>query len=319
MLGSPKKQMSFVDSCMEYKMPAKAKDYYLDKINKIIDWLPIEKALNTLYTSERGRQSKPPLVMFKMLLIQSYYHLSDPELELAVADRISFRRFVGISFEESVPDETTVVRFRQRLGSANMLKGLLEEINRQLSERNLIVRTTTLVDATLVESAAKRPAKNGESKDPDSGWTVKRRQIHYGYKAHISVDYDNGLVEKAVLTPASIHDSKVFEELIPENTKSVFADKAYPKASRKHALRAAGIFCGILDKSVRNHKLTAGKIKLNKHKSVIRSNVERVFAHWKRWFGYEKVRYFGLSKNDLQLQVLAIAYNLKRSAVILKG
>lgn len=319
MLGKQNTQISFADIAIDSKMPKKVKETFLTKIEKLIDFQPIESILNSLYPSDKGRPGIAPLILFKMSLIQQYYNLSDPELEHSVADRISFRRFVGLSFEDTVPDETTIVRFRQRLIKAGIAKKLLEAINQQLAKHNLFVRAATLIDATLVDSRTKRPDKSEVPTDCDASYTMKRGHIHYGFKAHVSVDAEHNLIEKTTLTTASVHDSKVFEELLPEQTHSVYADKAYANRKRTSELENKGIKSCILDKAYRNHKLSNEQIESNKIKSKTRSNIERVFAHLKRWFGFTKVRYIGISKNALQLELLSISYNLKRAVAILMG
>lgn len=319
MLGNQKNQESFADIAINSKLPKKVQDTFLSKIDKAINFKHIETILEKLYTSNTGRPSIPPLVLFKMLLLQQYYNLSDPELELAVADRISFRRFVGLSFEDSIPDETTIVRFRQRIISANCFNNLFHEVNQQLHKKNLFVRKATIIDATLVESSTKRPSNSEQPTDKDASWTSKRGEAHYGYKAHVSVDAEHNLIEKVELTTASVHDSNVFEELLPDDTHAVYADKAYANRERIRNIKSRGIENGILDKAYRNHQLSDEQIADNKRKSKLRTNIERVFAHWKRWYGYTKVRYKGLSKNKLQLVLLSIAYNLKRSVALDMG
>lgn len=319
MLGKNKHQVSFADLVIDTHLSDKVKNTFLSKIDQIIDFKPIERTLEGLYTSDTGRPSHPPLVLFKIVLLQQYYNLSDSELELAVADRISFRRFVGLSFEDSVPDDTVMVRFRKRMDAANCKDELLNQVNNQLYKNNLQVNKATIIDATLVESAAKKTKASEESKDKDATWTKKRGEIHFGYKAHVSVDTEHNLIEKVVLTTASVHDSNVFEKLLPDDTHAVYADKAYANRSRSVNLEKRGITNGILDKAYRNHPLSDDQIQANKSKSKVRTNIERVFAHWKRWFGYTKVRYIGLSKNTLQLVLLSIAYNLKRSVAISMG
>lgn len=204
----------------------------MTKINKLINYTPIEKSLKKLYSSDKGRPSIPPIVMFKMLLLQQFYNLSDPELELAVADRISFRRFIGLSFEDSVQDETSMVRIRQRLIDAGYKSIFLEEVNQQLAKHNLMVRHATIINASLVDSPTRRPAKSDEPTNTDASYTIKRGKIHYGFKAHVSVDAEHNLIEKAVLTTASVHDSNVFDELLPDDTQAVYADKAYADRER---------------------------------------------------------------------------------------
>lgn len=319
MLGKEKHQQSFTDYMINNSQSIQHRETFLTKIDKIIDWKPIERILETLFTSHTGRPSIPPLVTFKMLLLQQFYNFSDPELEYATYDRLSFRRFAGLGMEESVPDETTMVRFRKRLIEAKVYDELLEIVNIQLESKNIMVKKAAIIDATLVESASAKPRKGCESKDSDASWTSKRGKAHYGYKAHISVDTEHHLIENAELTTASVHDSKMFEAVLPEESIEVYADKGYASQARKRRLQKQGIHCGIMDKGARNRNLTPEEKKSNKVKSRIRANVERVFAHLKQWFGYTRVRYIGLSKNRLQLKLLAIAYNLKRSAAILMG
>lgn len=316
MIGKEKQQQSFTDYLIKSQDPKNQRTNFLNRIEKLLNWERIEIMLSQLYNKEMGRPSIAPLILFKMLLLQQYYNLSDPDLEYTVSDRLSFRRFAGLSMEERVPDETTMVRFRKRLIERGMESKLLEEVNNQLESKGLIVRKASIIDATIVEGAVKKPKQGEESKDKDASWTCKRGEAHYGYKAHVSVDNEHNLVDKAELTTAKTHDSTMFEAVLPKETKSVYADKAYSKRTRKQMLEEKNIYCGILDKGTRNHKLTVEEIETNKEKSKIRTNVERVFAHFKRWYGYVKVRYIGLEKNNLQLKMLAIAYNLKRSVNI---
>jgi IS5 family transposase len=319
MIGTQNFQESFADLAINSNLPKKVEDSFLTKIDKLINFVPIERSLKKLYSSDKGRPSIPPIVMFKMMLLQQFNNLSDPELELFVADRISFRRFVGLSFEDSVPDETSMVRFRKRLIAAGYKDEFLEEVNRQLKQQNLIVRKATIIDATLVDSPTQRPSKSDEPTDKDASYTTKRGKIHYGFKAHVSVDAEHNLIEKTVLTTASVHDSNVFDELLPDDTQAVYADKAYADRERSAKLEKRGIKNGILDKAYRNHKLSDEQVEANKAKSKVRTNIERVFAHWKRWFSYTEVRYRGISKNALQLEFLAVAYNLKRTVAIIMG
>jgi transposase, IS5 family len=317
MLGINKNQVSFADYIVNSNLSKKIENSFLTKIDKIIDFKPINSILNDLYTSKFGRPSIPPLVMFKMLLIQQYYNLSDPELEFAVADRISFRQFAGLSFDDSVPDETSMVRFRQRLIDADVIELLFKQVNSQLEKHLLIVRKATLIDATLVDSPTKRVKSAENQTDIDASYTTKRGKLHYGYKAHVSVDKEHKLIEKCAITSASVHDSNVFEELIPDETEAVYADKAYASGEHSELLENKGIRNGILEKAYRKHPLTEAQVESNKEKARIRSSIERVFAHLKRWLGYRKVRYIGLLKNELELYIKAIAYNFKRTSVIL--
>ncbi|MEM4360287.1 MAG: IS5 family transposase, partial [Candidatus Bilamarchaeaceae archaeon] len=182
-------QMGLLDSLMP-NPPANA---FLDKLDKVIDWKPIEEALWKMYPAKTGRPPYPVLVLFKMCILQHCYNLSDPQCEEQVRDRLSWRKFIGLGLQDAVPDETTLVRFRQRLQEHGLHEKLLGLINEQLEKKGLILKTCTLVDATLLQ-AARRPvcekdgSVSGGGGDPDASYTVKNGKPHYGYKAHVAVD-----------------------------------------------------------------------------------------------------------------------------------
>ena len=162
---------------------------FLEKLDGALDWKPIEATLHRMYPATTGHPPHPPLVLFKMSLLQHCYGLSDPQCEELVADRLSWRRFVGLGLADPVPDETTLVRFRQRLMQYGQQEKLLALVNRQLEAKGLILKTCTLVDATLLQAARHAPAKTDRGGgDPDAGFTVKQNRPVYGYKAHIAAD-----------------------------------------------------------------------------------------------------------------------------------
>ncbi len=189
----------------------------LDRLSEVIEWSSFERLLSDIYASRRGRPSYPPVVLLKCLLLQQWYGLSDPGLEEALFERLSFRRFVGLSLDDAVPDHSTVSRFRQQVSDHGLTDRLLEEVNRQLDGHGLILRRGTLIDASIIKADAAPkhhdlgPGRGitpgtGSKADPDASWTVKRRQATFGYKAHISVDEGSGLIRKAITTPANVHD-----------------------------------------------------------------------------------------------------------------
>jgi len=287
----------------------------LEKINELVDLSEAERALEATY-SELGRPAHRAGLMLRVMLLQHLYGLSDPQAEEQLADRLSFQKFVGLSAEEPVPDETAICRFRQRMITAKLQDKLLDLLNAQLSAAGYLVRRTTLVDATLIESSRKRPdhqvALEGKAPDPDARYTRKNNQRYYGYKAHVSADGDNQLVCRAKITPANVDDSQVFAELIDGPTGAVYADKIYDTLRNKAWLAERGMANGILKKSHRCYPLTAQDQQDNREKSLRRQPIERVFAHFKRWQGYRFARYVGLAKNQLELTLKAVTYNLRR-------
>jgi IS5 family transposase len=304
-------QLGLLDSFMGQ---APANDF-LDRLEKLVDWQPIENALQAMYPASTGRPPHAPLVLFKMSLLQHCYGLSDPQCEALVTDRLSWRRFVGVSLHEAVPDETTLVRFRQRLIEHGQHEKLLVLVNAQLEARQLVLKRVTLVDATLVQAARRAPKKSDPSAgDGDAGYTVKAGQPHYGYKAHVSVDEEHTLIRAVSLTSASVHDSREFENVVRGDEQMVVADKAYASRARAAWLAARGIENGILRKAARGHPLGEPGKRMNKFLSGVRCRIEKIFGWWKRCTGYRRVRYVGGASNRLELEFKCVCWNLKRLA-----
>jgi IS5 family transposase len=293
----------------------------LDRIGKLFDWSAVERLVEGVYASRTGRPAWPPLMMVKALLLQQWYGLSDPGLEEALSDRLSFRRFVGLSLDDRQPDHSVISRFRKLLRERGLDKALFEEVERQLEAKGLLLKSGTLMDATVVAAAVKKPGQPAGSRsptDPDADWTRKGGKTYFGYKAHVGVDEGSGLIRRAELTSAKIYESQVAEALICGDERAVYGDKAYEKKARRRRLKAAGVKDRIMHRS---HKYQATlphwQELRNKLISPIRAAVERVFGTLKRGYGYTRVRYRGLSANLLQLRFLCIAYNLRRADALL--
>jgi IS5 family transposase len=237
-------------------------------------------------------------------MLQQFYNLSDPELEVQIKDRFSFQKFLGISFEEPVPDETTFCRFRQRLNDAGIFGLLFDEINRQLEGKGIMLKKGSIVDASIIES------RNKDS-DPEGRWIRyhNSKRSKFGYKLHVSCDPKRQLIQDLELTPASTADTNVMEQVVPYEATRVYGDKAYDSYRRRHMLRREGKYNGILLRYPR----TPEEKERNKRLSKIRSRVERCFAHLKNVFGYRHVRYRGLIRNKGHAYLLAMAYNMKRA------
>lgn len=308
MLGRTNGQYSFGDLQSFGRVK---ENHFLLRTDREINWRGILTRLESLYDPRMGRPSFPPLVMLKVLLLQQWYNLSDPEAEEAIRDRLSFQRFLGLSTANPVPDETTICRFRNKLVENKLYEWLFEEVNKQLEKKGLIVKRGSIIDATLVK-AHHRPAPPQEAKDPEASWTVKQGQPHYGYKAHAAVDQDSELIRRIEITPAHVHDSQVFKELVMGDEQGVYADKGYSGEDRRDYLNDKGIFCGIMEKGHRGHPLTEWQKRRNQSISRVRGAVERCFGILKRHYGYVRVKYGGLGRNRYQLFMLATAVNLKR-------
>lgn len=294
----------------------------LERIEALFDWAPFAALLAPIYGAPTGRPSYPPLLLFKALVLQQWYGLSDPGLEEALSDRLSFRRFVGLALDAAVPDHSTLSRFRGQLAKRDLGPALFAELARQLDGHGLIVRQGTLLDASLIKAQAAPPplARGAGAKSPvdrDANWTRQRGVAHFGYKAHLAVDQGSGLIRAARLTPAAVNESVVADALIAGDEGAVYGDRAYESKHRRRRLKAAGIKDRILHRS---HKNQAGLPPWQRRRNAlirpIRAQVERLFGTLKRSYGYTRVRYTALAANAVQFDLLCIAINLRRAEVL---
>lgn len=292
----------------------------LEAIDAVVDWAPFERALSGLHRSRTGRPSYPPLTMFKALLLETWYDIADTELEEALADRLSFRRFVGLGLADPTPDHSTVSRFRTQLAETGLSAELMATLERQLEARGLFVKQGTMLDASLVTAQVKRPPRSAgpgaaSATDPDAAWTGLGggKRSGFGYQAHIGVDQGSGLIRRAELHPANIYESLVADDLICGDERAVYADKAYEKRERRERLRAAGVKDRIKHRANRYHPLTPWQQRRNELIEPRRRQVERIFGTLKRSYGYTRVRYRGLARNRVELHCKVIAYNLRRA------
>jgi IS5 family transposase len=310
------RQMSFADGLVNQRA---GRNDWLRQLDKLIDWSAVAVVLSPIYAADEGRPSYPVLTLVKLLLLQQWYGLSDPGLEEAVDDRLSFRRFAGLPLDEGVPDHSTIWRFRQELARHGLSEALFGEINRQLDARGMIIRQGTLIDATIVKAAVKPPAgKDGEvsERDPQAGWTKKNDKSHFGYKAHIAVDEGSNLIRDAVMTAADVHDSVVGGALVQGDEKAVYADKAYGNQAFRDELAKDGVKDGLMYRAARNKPLKNWQTWFNKAVSPIRAGVERGFATMKRHYGFTQVRYIGLARNACAMHLMCAAINLRRALVL---
>ena len=187
MLGKQSGQMGFGDLEATGRVP---EGHFLKKIDGQIDWRPFEQVLEPLYHPTLGRPSHPPLMMFKALLLQQWYGLSDPGLEEAICDRLSFQRFLGLSLADPVPDETRICRFRTMLAQAGLGEPLFALLEEQLDAKGMIVRRGSLIDATLIKAQPHPPRRGEPSPDPEADWTRRGKDGHFGYKVHLTVDQE---------------------------------------------------------------------------------------------------------------------------------
>ena len=214
----------------------------LDRIAALLDWPALEAVLAEVYSAPTGRPSYPMGLLLRALLLQAWHTLSDPAAEAAFADRLSFRRFLGVGLDEPTPDHATLWRFREQLARRGLDGVLFAELNRQLDAAGVILRAGTLIDASLIAanvSAANR-RRDGRPVDPDARWTRRGARSVQGYKLHAAVDQGSGIVRDARVTDAAVHDVREGPGLVQGDEAMVTADKAYDAASMRAAVAAAG-------------------------------------------------------------------------------
>jgi len=317
-------QMSMADALLPEGF---GRNERLERIAGLLDWSRIEGIIVKVRSGGFGRPPWRPLVMVKALLLQQWYGLSDPGLEEALSDRVSFRRFCGLALDEGTPDETTLCRFRNALGKAGLGEALFCEVTGQLDRAGFMVKAGTLIDASLVKAAVRTPrdgyapreSENSSDHDPDANWTRtdRGRRSFFGYKMHVGVDQGSGLIRSRRLTSAKVYESQVADELILGDERAVYADKAYEKRERRLALKARGVKDRIQHRRVRGQAaLPHWQAVRNKLIGRIRTAVERTFSSLKGRYRLDRMRYRGLIACGFHLDLTAIAYNLNRAAAL---
>jgi IS5 family transposase len=321
-------QLTFAEAFLAEKA---GQNRRLARIAMLIDWSAFTPLLRQVPTSRAGRPPYPATAMFKALLLAQWYQLSDPALEEALADRISFRRFCGFALDEVTPDETTICRFRRALAEAGRGAELMAELDRQLGARGFLIKEGTMIDATLIAAQAARPrdgAVNPAPSDPaassrvdrDASFAKQGGKTIYGYKAHVAVDRGSGLIRRSRMTPAHVHDSKEADHLVMGDERAVYADKAYATQARRTALKARGIKDRIMHRSNKHYPaLPYWQGRRNELIRTLRASIERTFGTWKRSYGYYRVRYFSLAANAFELHLKSLAFNLRRMAALAAG
>jgi transposase, IS5 family len=315
----PDRQMSLAEALLDPRMGLRGK---LKALSEVIDWTPLGRLAAQVRPGEVGRTPYPPFAMLKALYLASLYDLSDPALEEALIDRVSFRLFCGFALEDGTPDETTLCRFRNDCARAGVLEAAFAEVNRQLDAQGLIVRKGTLLDATIVAAASRRPPLAAGSKpalprEPGASFTRKGGKSHFGYRVHVGVDQGSGLIRRLAVAPAHVNESAVADALICGDEKAVYADKGYESKSRRRALKRRGIKDRIMHRSHKNQSaLPHWQGRRNALIAPRRAPVERVFGAFKRLYGRTRLRYFDFRHNLADLHRLATIYNLRRAAAL---
>jgi IS5 family transposase len=342
------RSLDFADFALSSSLEANRSVQLMEKISASINWSRVEAVLMQHYTvgnSQEGAKAYPPILLFKCILLQKWFRIpSDPELENQINDRLSFKKFLGLSFSKPSPDHSTFSRFRSRLSKAAM-EQINSEILRQFEARGLSINEGVAVDARLVESAS-RPLSNTElkkkrahrdtdegqkdkngnplkfSRDLESDWTIKNEEPHFGLKEHAAVDAKYGFILATILSPASVHDTNflqyctIFGRHTNKPIKIVYADKGYAGLPNRNFLSENKIADGIMRKDSTTAKLTEREIERNKKISKVRYIVEQYFGISHLHDNANRARFTTITKNNLDAWFRQAAFNVFRGMKI---
>lgn len=302
------RQNSFLALAQQKKLRC---EKFLEEMEKIIPWSKFSDEIEPYYQEkETGRKRMELIMMLKIYFLQQWYALSDPAAEEAIYDRNSFQKFLEIDLlSHKVPDETTILNFRHLLEEHKLQERFFEAVNRMLTEKGLLMKEGTIVDATIIAAPPSTKNKDRE-RDPEMSQTKKGNEWYFGMKAHIGSDARSGIVHHLETTAAKTNDRKPMNKLFHGEERAVFGDKGYYKQEDKRIARTKGMLWAVSDRGSRNHPLSSSQKKRNRKFSSVRAKVEHPFRVIKCQWGFAKVRYKGLFKNTMQLFTLFSLANL---------
>ncbi len=306
------RQTSFSDLEYASKKRRTRRELFLAEMEQVVPWQELLSVVEPHYPRSGGR-GRPPVGLSSMLrvyFLQHWFALSDRQMEDALYDIESMRRFAGFAtVTAALPDETTILNFRHLLERHALTGRLLEVINGLLKAKGLLVSKGTMVDATIIHAPSS--TKNAEGKrDPAMHQTKKGNQWYFGMKIHIGADVDSGAAHSVSVTAANQADINELPDLLRADDAVLFGDAGYASDAYKRGARAVGMAWRVQDKAKPKGKLSGSQRKRNRKNSGIRARVEHLFRIVKRQFGYTKVRYRGLAKNAAQVMTLVGLANL---------
>ena len=312
------KQMSLGGSGFERKTKRTRKREFLDEMNLVVPWAELVSLIAPHAPAPGAKGGRPPFAVETMLRIhflQQWFNLSDPAMEEALYDMALFREFVGLDAgEDNLPDESTILRFRHLLEAHNLSSQILATVNATLAAKGLLLKSGTVVDATLIAAPSSTKNSSGE-RDPEMHQTKKGNQWHFGMKAHIGVDDASGLVHHVECTAANVADVTQVHKLLHGKEDTITGDSGYTGADKREELQGVEAAFWIAEKpsklrSMKNTRERKYAERWEHFKASIRAKVEHPFRVVKRQFGYTKVRYRGLAKNTAQVLTLFALSNL---------
>ncbi len=348
MKARSEKRYTIIDALIEERVNALG-NTFLVQIDRCINWLKFRTLINTRYTKTKNAVGNPAydsLMLFKILLLQTWYKLSDYEVEERINDSISFSRFVGLGLENPAPDHSTISRFRSALTELDLMDKLLKELNKQFAKHNIDrICEGVIVDATIVDTPYyprhpkslkvaedREDTRTEEEKqaeidyhmeleytqpgiDNEARWVTKGKSHRFGYKQHVITDI-YGIVQAVITTPANVSDTTMFKPLLSKvaipPAVPILADKGFASQANRDFVRSLHCTDGIMLKKPKGEELSPQEERCNKRISAARYAIERTFGSTHSWFGGGKARYRGLAKMHTQGVLEFMAYNMKR-------
>lgn len=309
----------------------------LERLNKVVDWEyfreVLEKGIPKKFVNA-GPKSYDPVLMFKILILQRYYNLSDGQIEYQILDRLTFCRFLRLTLNDRVPDEKTIWLFRENLVTKGLEKALFDLFAALLERHGLIANEGKLIDASFVPAPRQRNKKEENKKikdgrgdqlwedepnkkrqkDIDARWTKKNNETHYGYKNHVKADEKHKFIDRYSTTAASVHDSQVLGELLTEGDKDqeLWADSAYTGEEQEKTLKKYEVVSQVHEKGTRNNPLNEEQKKSNTEKSRKRARVEHVFGFMEQSMNRLYCRAIGMTRANGFVGLVNLTYNLFR-------
>ena len=312
----------------------------LVKLNDIVNWEHFRKTLEKVRDKDKksaaGRKPLDVILMFKIMILQSLYNLSDDQTEFQIRDRLSFMRFLGLGIGDTVPDAKTLWLFREQLTQAKLIQKLFNRFDRFLRQNGFSAQKGQIVDASIVAAPKQRNSRDDNKqikegnvpddwsenkkrqKDTEARWIKKNGVNQFGYKNHINIDVKHKLIRDYDVTPASVHDSNVFEQLLDQNnsSKDVWADSAYRSDDKLATLSQDGYREHLQRKGCRYKQLTEREKCGNHTRSKTRSRVEHVFGVQAMRAGSLLIRTIGLIRAKAKIGLRNLAYNIDRYCLL---
>jgi IS5 family transposase len=340
-------QAGLFDAFTAYARLDKCTDHLL-KLNEIIEWELFRPQLERIRNNDIvGRKGFDVVMMFKILILQALYNLADDVMEYMIRDRLSFMRFLGIGMSDKIPDAKTIWKYREQLAEAGLIKPLFDKFGEYLSEKGFKAAGGQIIDATIIQVPRQHNSKEeteqlkkgqtpeewseekSAQKDKDARWTKKGDKSYYGYKDHINADVENKIIIDYEVTPASTHDSQVFEEIVSVESRDseettlpkdvVYADSAYYSEQLILFLASKGIESKISSKSYRNNPLSEEEKAKNRENAKIRCRVEHIFGTMCQKAYSRVMRGIGIVRIKAKIGLRNLAYNMTRYGYLVKA